>query len=99
MSQDTQKKILECLSKAKRDLGVRYKIRYVALFGSYARGDQRPDSDIDVLIDVDPSVGLAFSDLAEELEQRLGGRVEVVSRRAIHPRHWQVIAPEVIDVE
>ena len=52
----------------------------MALFGSYARGDQQSDSDVDILVDIDPSVGLEFVTLAEQIEQLLDLPVELVSR-------------------
>jgi predicted nucleotidyltransferase len=52
---------------------------------SYARGDQRSGSDVDILVDIDPSVGLEFVALAEQIEQLLGLPVELVSRRASKP--------------
>jgi predicted nucleotidyltransferase len=75
----------------------RYPIRRLALFGSWARGDAKEDSDVDVMVDVDPSIGMRFIDLAEELERALGRRVDLVSRRAINPSLWKLIEPELID--
>jgi uncharacterized protein len=74
-----------------------YPIRRLALFGSWARGDAREDSDVDVLVDVDPSIGIGFVELVEELEQALGRHVDLVSRRAIRPAYWKRIEPELID--
>lgn len=78
-------------------LSRRYPIQRMALFGSWARGDAREDSDVDVLVEVDPSIGLRFVDLGEELERALGRRVDLVSRRAIKPSLWERIEPELID--
>jgi uncharacterized protein len=50
-----------------------------------------------VLVEVDPSIGLRFVDLGEELEKALGRRVDLVSRRAIKPSLWERIEPELID--
>ncbi|MGD0310183.1 MAG: nucleotidyltransferase domain-containing protein [Acidobacteriota bacterium] len=75
----------------------RFPIRRLALFGSWARGEAREDSDVDVMVDVDPSIGLGFIELAEELERALGRRVDLVSRRAIRPAYWKRIEPELID--
>jgi predicted nucleotidyltransferase len=52
---------------------------------------------VDVLVEVDPSIGLRFVALGEDLERALGRRVDLVSRRAIKPSLWQQIEPELID--
>lgn len=90
--------IMKLLEEAKPSLARRYGVRRLALFGSYARGDQQEDSDVDVLVEVDPSIGLRFVDLAEEIEAMLGVPTELVSRRAIKPRNWEVIEGQLIDV-
>jgi len=90
-------KILETLREQHTRLRLRFPIRRMALFGSWARGDAREDSDVDVLVDVDPSIGLRFIELGDELESALGRRVDLVSRRAIKPALWKRIEPELID--
>ncbi|MCI0589282.1 MAG: nucleotidyltransferase domain-containing protein [Planctomycetes bacterium] len=90
--------ILRLLAQAKPELARRFGVRRLALFGSYARGEQREDSDVDVIVDVDPSIGLRFVDLAEEIEDLLGVRTDLVSRRAIKARNWEVIEKELIRV-
>jgi uncharacterized protein len=93
----TLEEILTTLREQRQILSRSYPIRRMALFGSWARGEAREDSDVDVMIDVDPSIGLRFVDLGEELEQALGRRVDLVSRRAIKPSLWERIEPELID--
>jgi len=95
----TREEILNILSQEKSKLETRYKLRRLALFGSYARGEETEQSDVDILVDVDPSIGLEFALLGDELEHLLGERVEVVSIRAIKPRNWKLIEPELVDVE
>ena len=70
----------------------------MALFGSYARGDQKSDSDVDILVDIDPSVGLEFVTFAEQIEQMLGLPVELISQRAIKPSKLRFIEQELIYV-
>ena len=89
--------ILRTLREQRKLLSRRYPIRRLALFGSWARGDAGEKSDVDVLVDVDPSIGMRFVDLAEELERALGRPVDLVSRRAIKPAYWKRIEPELID--
>ena len=53
---------------------------------------------MDILVEVDPSIGLGFVELAERIEGALGIRAEVVSRRAIKPRYWDEIKEDLVDV-
>jgi predicted nucleotidyltransferase len=94
----TRAEVLKILGNEKPKLMRRYGVKRLALFGSYAREDQREDSDVDILVEVEPGIGLAFVDLAEQLEQALGIRAEVISRRAIKPRYWELIREELVDV-
>jgi predicted nucleotidyltransferase len=63
-----------------------------------ARGDQHEGSDVDILVDIDPSIGLRFVSLAEELEGLLGEPVELVSSRAVGPRMKLVIEADCVEV-
>ncbi len=94
----SRQEIVEILQKAKPELMRQYGITRIAIFGSYARGDQHEESDVDILVEVDPSIGLGFVELADRIEELIGVRAEVVSRRAIKPPNWSVIERELIDV-
>jgi predicted nucleotidyltransferase len=57
----------------------------VRVFGSVARQEARPDSDIDFLIDVGPTTSAWFpAGLILDLEELLGHRVEVVTTKGLH---------------
>lgn len=90
--------ILSILQRAKPELAREFGVTRLAVFGSYARGDQREGSDVDVLVEVPPSIGMKFVDLAERIEALVGIRSEVISRRAISSRHWAIIERELLDV-
>ena len=90
--------VLKALREARPRLQARFPISRIALFGSYARGEQRADSNVDILVEVDPSIGLRFSALAEELEKLPEKRVELVSSRAISPRMRPLIEADCIEV-
>ena len=94
----TREEILAGLASAKADLQNRFRVRSLALFGSYARNQQTEKSDVDVLIEVDPSIGLGFVSLAEELERRLQQRVDLVSSRAVKPSRRRLIESDLIYV-
>jgi len=76
-----------------------FPLKSMAVFGSVARGEATPDSDLDILVDVDPSIGLGFVTLAERLEKDLGRKVDLVSRRALRPSLWKQIEPELVHVQ
>ncbi len=64
----------------------RYKIKRAGVFGSVARGMANPDSDIDILVDMDLSYDLLdFLRFKQELESNLQKKVDVVEYRAIKP--------------
>jgi predicted nucleotidyltransferase len=94
----TRDEILGILRQLKPELSQRYALDSLALFGSVARGDTTPQSDIDLLVSFRQPIGLEIVDLADELERVLGVKVDLVSRKFVRPRFWQAIAHEVVDV-
>ncbi len=93
----TRDDIVSLLRQEKTELCRRYPIRRIALFGSWARGEETTASDVDILVDVAPSIGLDFVTLADDLERLLGRKIDLVSTRAIRPALWAEIEPELID--
>jgi uncharacterized protein len=66
----------------------RHNIRELSLFGSAARGEMGPDSDVDIMVEFEPGarVGLIkFEALAEELTGLTGRRVDLVTKRGLKP--------------
>ncbi len=94
----TKEEILRTLAQDKPELQKQFKVSKMALFGSYSRGDQRPDSDVDILVEVDPSIGLNFVTLAERIEKLLGVAVDLVSTRALSPKAMKLIETELVYV-
>jgi hypothetical protein len=94
----SREQIIRLLKKEKSALQNRFKVRKLAIFGSYARGEQHSKSDVDILVDIDPSIGLEFVTLAEKIEKLLGIKVELVSLGAIKRRNLKVIKKDLIYV-
>lgn len=94
----TREEILAILRAAMPELTREFGVRRLALFGSRARGEAVESSDVDVLVDVDPRLGLRFVDLADSIEELLGLPADVVSRRSTSPRHWALIEADLLDV-
>lgn len=58
----------------------------IRLFGSVARGEDKPDSDVDLLIDTGPTTSSWFpAGLILDLQEILGRRVEIVTERGLNP--------------
>jgi uncharacterized protein len=79
---------LDDVLRGKRDAVVeaaaRHGVRHVRVFGSVADGTDTPDSDVDLLVDLDDGVGLfGVGALQAELEQILGRPVDVVPERTL----------------
>ena len=91
--------ILHCLRDAKPDLMRRYPLRSLGVFGSYARGEQRGDSDVDLLVELGDDMDLlAYAGLQQELSDALGLPVDLVEREALRPRLAAQILAEVVPV-
>jgi predicted nucleotidyltransferase len=75
------KEILDVLRKGKPYLQENFGLVSIGLFGSYAKGTQRPDSDIDVLVEFTEPRFDFFAGVQIYLEDRLGKPVEVIRKR------------------
>jgi predicted nucleotidyltransferase len=68
----TSDDIIATLRQAKPEIEGRFGVRSMAIFGSHARGESREDSDVDILVDVDPAIGLE-THLPRCFRQGIGG--------------------------
>ena len=91
--------ILEILRAHRDELRKRFGVKSLAVFGSVARGEAGPDSDVDILVEFegratfDRYMGLKFF-----LEDLLGRRVDLVTRKALKPRLRPYVEREAIYV-
>jgi predicted nucleotidyltransferase len=96
LTRDRAVKVLIACEPEIRALGV----DRLALFGSVVRGEARPDSDVDLLVQFSPGAKTFdhFLALSELLEARLGRRVELVTTDALSPFIGPRILAEAQDV-
>ena len=77
----TKEDIINFLQQNKNKFLNKYQISNMALFGSYARGENREDSDIDIAIETPLSDYFLLYDLKEELEKQFHQQVDIVRLR------------------
>ena len=95
----TNKPYWQHLSRQNPRWQKKYGVKDLALFGSYSRNTAvAGKSDVDVMVAFSQPIGLAFVDLADELELLLKMKVDLVSRNGIKPKYFSVIEPDLIYV-
>ncbi|WP_457637353.1 nucleotidyltransferase family protein [Oceanithermus sp.] len=76
-----------------------FKVGALYLFGSCARGELGPDSDLDFVVEFEPGAGFdEYMDLKFFLEELFGQRVDLVTRRSLKPRLRPVFEKEGVRV-
>lgn len=86
--------IKETLKNNKDRLFLKYGLSFIAIFASYARGQQATDSDIDILVDFTKPIVIEFIDLADELEKLPNAKVDLVSKNGVKPNYFKQIESE-----
>jgi uncharacterized protein len=92
-------KAIETLKRAEPDLRSRG-VLHAGLFGSLARGDDRPGSDIDVLVDLDPKARLTVYDyvsIQEFIASLFDRPVDVVDREGLKPHLHQPVTRDLVN--
>jgi uncharacterized protein len=90
--------IKNTLTLLKPELLSKYPIASMGLFGSVVRDDFTDESDIDIIVTFNDRVGIEFIDLANELEEKLKRKVDLVSRNGVKEKYLRVIDPQIVYV-
>ncbi len=95
----TLDEIKELIQSHKDELRQQYGLKEIGVFGSYVKGVQREDSDLDILVEFEKPVGFVkFLQLENRLSELLGVKVEIVTKKALKPFIGKRILQEVIYV-
>ena len=98
----SREEVLDYIRSSRSRLRRRYRIRRIALIGSFARGEQTAESDIDFLVDIEentPDLYELKRELRREMEEKLGRPVEIASERYLKPYYRAEILRDAIYVE
>ena len=68
----------------------------MAIFGSYAKKEQKDESDLDLMVEFNGKIGIRFIDLAEEIESLVGFKVDLVSRNGIKDKYYLAIQTDLV---
>lgn len=91
--------ILQQLREYIPQIKEQYQIQKIGVFGSYVRGEEQENSDIDILIEFSPDVNfglLTFCKLENQLSDKLGKKVDLVTKDGLKPRIGENILKEVV---
>jgi hypothetical protein len=95
----TFEEIKEILRNQKPFLTEKYGVKEIGVFGSYVKGEQKDESDLDILVEFGRPVGFfEFLDLEEYLGNLIGIKVEIVTRKALKPKIGEHILREVVTI-
>ena len=96
-----RQQVIDYIHSNKGRLQSEYHVRRIALIGSFAREEQRPESDVDLLLDLEPDtpdIHQIKLRLRTELEAAFGRPVELASERYLKPYYRDDILREAIYV-
>ena len=92
-------RIMMILNEHKEELKEKFGIREIGIFGSFARGEQREKSDVDVLVEFEKPIDFfTYLDLKDEIERLLGKKLDLVMKKTLKPKIGERILQEVIYV-
>ena len=91
-----KKEIVDILRSCKSEMGSRYGVNKVGLFGSFVREQQKKRSDIDILVSFSSEIDLFdFLDLRDFIQARLKNKIDLVMESALKPELGKRILAEV----
>lgn len=91
----TRDKITQILQDNHAYLTAEFGVKKIGVFGSYAQGTAREDSDIDLMIEFSRPIGFRFMELAEYLEKLLDGPVDILTPAGVEGIRVSKVAAEI----
>ena len=93
---DSADSAINGIASIREELRERYTVTRIGVFGSFARGEQRPESDVDVVVELAEPTFDHYVDLKFKLEEVLQRPVDLVMMETLKPRLRPIIEQEVV---
>ncbi|MGD0621313.1 MAG: nucleotidyltransferase family protein [Thermacetogeniaceae bacterium] len=90
--------VVSRISAIRQELVEHFTVKRIGVFGSCARGDEGPESDVDIIVELDAPTFDHYMDLKFRLEEVLRRPVDLVMADAVKPRLRPIIERETVDV-
>ncbi len=91
----TKEEIINTLKKELPYLRAIFGVKRIGLFGSFAKGIQREDSDIDIIVEFEKPIGLKFIELSDHIEKALGRKVDILTPVGIESLRVKKVAEDI----
>lgn len=88
--------VVQRIAFVRRELSERFTVKRIGIFGSFARGDAGPESDVDIIVELVEPTFDHYMDLKFRLEEVLGRPVDLVMADTVKPRLKPIIEQEVV---
>lgn len=89
-------RVLDLIKEHELEIKDRYSVNKIGVFGSYARGEEKDSSDVDILVEFDESTLHNFMGLVFYLEELFGKEVHLVTNNALSPYMHPNVEKEVV---
>jgi uncharacterized protein len=97
----TLDEIKNAIAKHRDELSKKYKVKEIGVFSSYVRGEQKKQSDLDILVEFEETANLSLLDfirVENYLSDVLGTKVDLVEKHTLKPRIGKHVLEEVVQI-
>ena len=91
----TREKIIQALQKELPYFANEYGVKKIGLFGSFAKGIQTENSDVDVFVEFDRPIGLKFIEFGDYLEKLFGTKTDILTPAGIRSIRLKHVARDI----
>ncbi len=88
--------VFDILQKHKNEIMSKYNVKRIGIFGSYAKGQPKEESDVDVLVEFEKPAFDNFMELSFYLEELFNKKIDLVTPKSLRPHMQSTVLKEVV---